>query len=131
MKQETPTKREIRHRRLYAFFESKILNAMMIAISSFLCLMAYPPTQELGVCGAITALALFIGYSLWLWIKKPQRIIINRRFSLFSTVYCFYFLILLLFHPTEIGWLYLFPAVFIIIFLFIAMMKNVDETFDI
>ncbi|WP_289742172.1 hypothetical protein [uncultured Duncaniella sp.] len=71
-------KGEIRHRRLYAFYESKVLNALMITVVTSLLLAAYTQSMLMPIiCGAI-ALTCFIGYSIWLWVKKPQKIVINK-----------------------------------------------------
>ncbi len=83
----------IRHRRLYAFFQSKVLNGLMILI--VVCLLM-ATDRELALfplaCGAL-ALILFAGYSLWVWIRKPASLVINNTLSTLSSLYTLYFLI--------------------------------------
>ena len=85
---------EIRHRRLYAFYESKVLNALMITVVTSLLLMAYTQSMLLPViCGSIV-LACFIAYSRWFWVKKPQKIVINKWLSYMNGWFTLYFLII-------------------------------------
>jgi len=45
-------KQELRHRRLYAFYQRKVLNALMIVVIISLLLMAYTESMLLPViCG--------------------------------------------------------------------------------
>lgn len=124
-------KQEIRHRRLQAFFTSKVLNSLMIVIIVSLLVMAGTKTMLLpAVCGAL-ALLLFIGYSLWLWIKKPERIIINRWLSGINGWFTLYYLIISAMKaPNE--WWYITPVAFAVVLLFISLVKDQnDEPFDI
>ncbi|MDE6454158.1 MAG: hypothetical protein K2L27_08145 [Muribaculaceae bacterium] len=121
---------EIRHRRLYAFFRSKVLNALMIVVILSLLLMAY--TQQIllpAICGA-TAFAFFAGYSFWFWIKKPERIIINHRLSDINGLFTLYFLIVSA-TPAPSQWWYIAPAAFAVVILFILLAKSYDEAFAI
>lgn len=123
-------KLEIRHRRLHAFYSSKVLNGLMIVIVVSLLLMGYTQSMVLPViCGAI-ALSFFIGYSLWLWIKKPKSIIINNRLSNVSGVVTLYFLIIIAIDATN-EWWYIIPIAFSVVILFISMIDNRDEKYDI
>ncbi len=82
----------IRHRRLYAFYNSRVLNILMVVIIASLML---ADATHLSIypllCSAISFL-FFVGYSLWLWIKKPHRIVIDTRLSDLSGLLVFYFI---------------------------------------
>lgn len=121
---------DIIHRRLHAFFRSKVLNALMIVIIVSLLLMAYTKSMLLPViCGSL-ALLFFIGYSLWLWIKKPKSIIINNWLSDLNGSFTIYFLIInAMDAPNQ--WWYITPIVFSVVLLFISLVNNQDEKFDI
>lgn len=120
----------IRHRRLHAFYRSKVLNALMIVVIVSLFLMAYTKSMLLPViCGSL-AILFFIGYSLWLWIKKPKSIIINNWLSNLSRSFTIYYLIInAMDAPNQ--WWYITPIVFAVILLFISLVNNQDEKFDI
>lgn len=120
----------IRHRRLHAFYRSKVLNALMIVIIVSLLLMAYTKSMLLPViCGSL-AILFFIGYSLWLWIKKPKSIIINNWLSDLNGSFTIYFLIInAMDAPNQ--WWYITPIVFSVVLLFISLVNNQDEKFDI
>ncbi|MDE6301925.1 MAG: hypothetical protein K2M19_09445 [Muribaculaceae bacterium] len=123
-------KPEIRHRRLHAFYQSKVLNALMIVAIVSLLLMFYTRLMLLPViCGSL-ALLLFIGYSLWLWIKKPKSIMINEWLSTFSGLFTLYFLIVGAV-DSENEWWYIVPVSVSVIVLFITLINNKDERFDI
>lgn len=120
----------IRHRRLYAFYNSKVLNAMMI--TTIVSLMTGNCTGSLllpVVCASL-ALAFFLGYSLWLWIKKPQRIVINTWLSGLDSLYVFYFLIVSAMKAPG-PWWYIAPAACAVATLFISLVRNHDEEFEI
>lgn len=121
---------DIIHHRLHAFFRSKVLNALMIVIIVSLLLMAYTKSMLLPViCGSL-ALLFFIGYSLWLWIKKPKSIIINNWLSDLNGSFTIYFLIInAMDAPNQ--WWYITPIVFSVVLLFISLVNNQDEKFDI
>ena len=88
-------KQVIRHRRLYAFYQSKVLNILMMIIFVSLLLMAYSYSMLLPVICSSLAFLCFIGYSVWLWSKKPANIVINNRLSGIGSFYALYFLLLL------------------------------------
>lgn len=120
----------IRHRRLYAYFRSKVLNALMIVVILSLLLMAYTQRMLLpAICGA-TAFAFFTGYSFWFWIKKPKRIIISHRLSDINGLFTLYFLIVSA-TPAPGQWWYIAPAAFAIVILLISLAKSDDEEFAI
>ena len=120
----------IRHRRLYAFFQSKVLNALMILLVCSLFIMYYTGLMLLPIiCGSL-ALLFFIGYSLWLWIRKPGCIVINGLLSDYNGYLIVYFLIVgALKTPNQ--WWYIFPVVSSVILFFIVLVKNFDSRFDI
>ena len=81
------------------------------------------------ICGSL-ALLFFIGYSLWLWIRKPGCIVINGFLSDYNGYLIVYFLIVgALKTPKQ--WWYIFPVVSSVILFFIVMIKNFDSQFDI
>lgn len=123
-------KQNITHRRLHAFYRSKVLNALMITVVLCLFLMAYTKAMLLpAICGSL-ALVFFIGYSLWLWIKKPESIVINSWLSGINGSISLYFLIVMAMGtPNE--WWYITPLALSVILLFISLVKNHDEKFDI
>ena len=121
---------EIKHRRLQAFYRSKVLNALMIVVIVSLLLRAYTKSMLLPVICSSLAIAFFIGYSLWLWIKKPKSIIVNEWLSNLNGWYTIYFLIIMAMDAPN-QWWYITPIVFSVVLLFISMINNQDEKFDI
>lgn len=121
---------QIRHRRLEAFYKSKVLNSLTIVIVTSLFLMAYTRSMLLPAVCASTAFSLFIGYSLWLWIKKPDKIVINKWLSNISGWLTLYFLITINIRDAAPAW-YILPIVAAIITMFIALTNNHDEVFNI
>lgn len=123
-------KQDIKHRRLHAFFRSKVLNALMIVVIVSLLLMAYTKAMLLPVICGSTAFALFVGYSLWLWIKKPKSIVINNWLSNLNGWFFLYYLIInAMDAPNQ--WWYITPIVFSVFLLFISLINNQDEIYDI
>ena len=123
-------KKEIRHRRLHAFYQSKVLNALMIVIIVNLLLMAYMSSMLLpAICGSL-ALLFYIGYALWLWIKKPRTIIINSWLSNINGWYTLYFLIIVALKSSNPRW-YITPAALAVVALFILLITDHDESFEI
>lgn len=121
---------EIRHRRLFAFFRSKVLNSMMMLVVTNLLLMAYTRGMILPViCGALSLL-LFIGYSLWIWIGKPKTIIINNWLSNISCVFTLYFLIITTMDAPN-QWWYITPITFAVVVFFMTLTNVTDQKFDI
>ena len=123
-------KKEIRHRRLHAFYQSKVLNALMIVIIVNLLLMAYLSSMLLpAICGSL-ALLFYICYALWLWIKKPRTIIINSWLSNINGWYTLYFLIIAALKSSN-PWWYITPAALAVVALFILLITGHDESFEI
>lgn len=123
-------KQDIKHRRLHAFFRSKVLNALMIVVIVSLLLMAYTKAMLLPVICGSTAFALFVGYTLWLWIKKPKSIVINNWLSNLNGWFFLYYLIInAMDAPNQ--WWYITPIVFSVFLLFISLINNQDEIYDI
>ncbi len=120
----------IRHRRLQAFYRSKVLNALMIVVIVSLLLMAYTKSMLLPVICGTLALLFFIGYSLWLWIKKPKSIIINNWLSNLNGAFTLYYLIIIAMDAPN-QWWYITPIAFSVVLLFISLINNQDERFDI
>lgn len=123
--------KEIRHRRLYAFYHSKVLNALMIVIIIGIFLMGYYKSYLLPAICSATGFLLFLGYTTWLWIKKPNEIVINKWLSDISGTFTIYFLIVSAMKAAN-QWWYIFPVVCAVLILFIVMInpKN-DKTFII
>lgn len=120
----------IRHRRLYAFYQSKVLNALMVLLICSLFLMYYTGMMLLPILCGTLALLFFIGYSLWLWIWKPARVVINGFLSDYTGYLILYFLIVGAI-KTPNQWLSIFPVVISVVMFFIVMVKNFDCIFDI
>ena len=107
-----------------------MLNALMIVVIVSLLLMAYTKSMLLPViCGSI-ALLLVIGYSLWLWIKKPKSIIINNWLSNINGAFTLYYLIITATDAPN-QWWYITPIAFSVILLFISLVNNQDKNYDI
>lgn len=121
---------KIRHRRLCAFYESTVLNALMITVITCLFLMVYTQSMLLPViCGTI-ALMSFIGYSVWLWFWKPKRIRINKWLSNINGWFTMYFLIIMAMDAPN-QWWYITPMCFAVCILCICLIRNQDEWFEI
>ncbi len=123
-------KQDIRHRRLHAFFQSKVLNSLMLVIIVCFLLMASTGSILLPVICESLALLLFIGYSLWLWIKKPKRITINNRLSDINGMYTLYFLIIIAM-KVDNQWWYFVPIALSVILFFLILIGNQDKEFEI
>ena len=122
--------KNIRYRRLHAFYRSKVLNALMIVIIVCLMLMAYTHMMLLPVvCGSL-AMACFVGYSLWLWVKKPQSITISNWLSDINGWFTLYFLIVVAMDVAN-QWWYISPVALAVLILFVSLVRNRDEQFNI
>lgn len=121
---------EIRHRRLSAFFRSKVLNGLMIAVINGLLLMACLHQTALPVAFGSLAMLLFIVYSLWIWIKKPKTVVVNDWLSDINGYYTLYFLIVIGFDLAN-PWWYITPIALANIPLLIALTNHKDRPFDI
>lgn len=123
-------KQEIRHRRLHAFYNSVVLNSLMLVIVVSLLMSMYLQTMLLpALCGSI-ALLLFIGYSLWLWIKKPRSIAINYWLSNINSFYILYYLVVSALYPVNQWWMVV-PIALSVIALYICLTGNHNTKFDI
>ena len=120
----------IRHRRLYAFYHSKVLNWLSLIIMISLMQIGYIKSLEFACACAATAFILFICYSAWLWLKKPQVITINIRLSNITIWYVIYFLITGLLENLS-WWWYASPVVAAIIIFFLDMVRPGDEYYQI
>lgn len=120
----------IRHRRLHAFYQSKVLNILMMIIIVSLLLMAYSYSMLLPVICSSIALACFIAYSAWLWGKKPASIVINNRLSGIGSFYVLYYLIVVAIDADN-QWWYIIPVAVAVIVLFLSSMNYGDEEFTI
>lgn len=126
--------RNIRHPRLYAFYQSKVLNTLMIVFINALLLMDW--FIQAGyywmvplICSAV-AFVLFAGYALWLWVCKPGTIVINRWLSEMSgylTLYCLAVVVM----RAGNQWWYILPAVCSIVMFVVLTVKPKDERFTI
>lgn len=122
----------IRHRRLYAFYQSKVLNMLMlILIAGLLLSFAVTPNVIPIICSSISFLCFF-GYSLWLWIKRPTSVIINPLLSNISSCFTLYFLIIHLFKSVP-ALCYTLPAILSFAFLlfFLTPLNKSDKLFAI
>lgn len=123
-------KPQIRHRRLYAFYNSKVLNSLMIVIVLCLFLMLYMHDMLLPVlCGSI-ALACFIGYSLWLWIGKPASVVINTWLSQIDGLLTLYFLVVCTMRDAG-RWWSIVPVALTVVLFFVSLIQDKDEEFHI
>ena len=120
----------IRHRRLYAFYRSNVLNSLMVVIGVSIMLMQCTNYAIVtGLCAALSMLFL-IGYSLWIWIAKPKSIVINRWLSDTTTYFVLYFLIITAMKSAN-QWWYITPVILAVILLFVALIRPKDEIFTI
>lgn len=123
-------KQVVRHRRLNAFYKSKVLNALIVVVTVCIMIAAYSQTLFLPViCGSL-AMLFFVGYSLWLWIKKPKTIVINQWLSSVCSCFVCYYLITTLFDGLN-GWWYMIPIVLSVIVLMTTFLNYKDEKYDI
>ncbi|MDE6384468.1 MAG: hypothetical protein K2K79_09010 [Paramuribaculum sp.] len=121
---------EIRHRRLHAFYQSKVLNGLMVFIVVCLLMsMAYDFALFPLICGGV-GLLLFVGYSLRLWICKPQAIVTNNLVSNINGLYTLYYLVIIAF-DTVYRWWYLVPALLSIGVLMVCLCGYKDTRFTI
>lgn len=123
-------KQNIRHPRLHAFYSSKVLNSLMMVIVVSLLMMLYTGSLLLpGICCAL-ALAFFIGYALWFWIKKPKTVVVNEWLSSLTGWFILYFLIVGAMKSPN-PWWYIFPVALAVPALFITLVNNKDERVEL
>lgn len=121
---------EIKHRRLHAFYKSKVLNMLMILI--FICLFAIGYSHSLflpTLCGSF-AFMLFCGYSLWLWIKKPQQVTTNELLSDTNGLFTLYFIVVTAANLTN-EWWYISAFIAAMAALFLSFLNFKDQEFEI
>lgn len=123
-------KQKITHRRLYAFYQSKVLNALLIAMIVSLLMAAYTNSLLLPVICSSLATLFFIAYALWLWIKKPASITINNWLSNLSGLFVLFYLIVNAM-KTPNQWWYITPIALSVVALFVVLITDHDERFDI
>lgn len=122
--------KEIKHRRLYAFNNSKVLCALTIAMVAGISLLGCCESWLTPLVCFSTALVLYIGYSLWLWFGKPGEIVINTHLSDMRFYLVLYILILSVLKVQNIWW-FILPMVCSIILMFVSMLRFKDEVFVI
>ena len=116
--------------RTYAFFESKVLNALMVVIGLSLIMCRYASDLLLpAVCGSV-AMVLAVGYTVWFVVSKPRSIVINRWLSNVSGWLVIYMLCVFAMEGASVWW-DLFPMLCSVVLLFVMMLKNHDENFEI
>ena len=121
---------EVRHKRLYAFYNSLVLNVLMCIEVILLCVMSYSRMMVLpGVLAGILLLVM-LGYSAWLWIKKPREIVIDKWLADVSAYSTILFLIVLAIDPDD-RWWYLVPAASTFIILITALIRKRSQKFSI
>lgn len=123
-------KPEIKHRRLYAFYNSKVLNVLQMIIILSLLLIGYLRSMLIPLICASVAFLFFAAYSLWIWIKKPERIVINSWLSNLSSLFTLYFLAIVAFNAESPYW-YAAPLVAAIVLCFVVMIRRGDEVFTV
>lgn len=124
------TRPHIRHRRLEAFYSSKTLNMTLIFLVASLSLAGCGAPAAVSVTCSSAALALFAGYSVWLWRARPRRVIVNRWLSDMSGWFVIYFLIVSAISDASVWW-HIFPCVAAAVALLIALTGRGDEQFEI
>lgn len=121
---------KIRYRRLYAFYNSKVLNALSISIAIMLPLLKYTEIAFPVLIAAGFAFLLFVAYSCWIWFWKPSVVTINRWLSELSTFFMLYALIVMAMKSNCFLWS-TFSLLAGLIVLFVTNLKNRDECFVI
>lgn len=107
-----------------------MLNTLMMIVVVILLQIAYLDSLLMPAICASAAFALFIGYTVWLWFKKPKKIVINRWLSSIASTFVLYFMIVALMKDPS-PWWFIFLVIGLIIALFINMIKPKDEVFEI
>lgn len=121
----------VRHPRLDAFYESKVLSALMMVIIASLCLIGYnEDAWLLPVITASLAAVLFVGYTLWFWIKKPASIVVNSRLSDLTFVFMLYCGIIVAVGVTN-PWWFIAPVILEVLVFFIMLVDNSDKRVEI
>lgn len=121
---------KIRHRRLYAFYNSRVLNALSISIAIMLPLLKYTEIALPVLIAFVLAILLFVAYSCWIWFWKPSVVTINTWLSDLSAYFMFYALVATAIKSNSFLWP-TFSLVAGLIVLFVTSLKNRDERFEI
>lgn len=126
--------RNIRHPRLHAFYQSKVLNALMIVLIDALLILDWFMMSGYDwilpvICSAV-AFVLFVGYSIWLWVWKPRTIVIDSRLSDMSWYLTLYFLAVVAMKASN-RWWYIFPIVCSVVMFIMSLVKPKDERYVI
>lgn len=117
---------EIRHKRLHAFYESKVLNGLCVVTVVSLFAMFYTEMMLAACVCAAMAFLCFIGYTIWFWVRKPKEIVVNKLLSDVSGLFVLYFLIVgAIKSPSQ--WWYIFPIVAGVALLCITLMTDHDK----
>ena len=121
---------EVRHKRLYAFYNSLVLNVLMCIEVILLCVIGY--SRMMVVPGGFAGILLLVmlGYSAWLWIKKPREIVIDKWLADVSAYSTILFLIVLAIDPDD-RWWYLVSAACTFIILITALIRKRSQKFSI
>lgn len=123
-------KQNLRHLRLYAFLNSSVLNALYIVGIISLLQIGFLGSFLLPLVCASASFALFIGYALWLWIKKPGKIMIDTRLSNQTIWFTLYFMaVAVMKDPGE--WWYVIPLIAAILLLFVSLTRPTAKTLRI
>lgn len=121
---------KIKYTRLYAFFNSKTLNVLMMTIITSLFIILLTDSLALpAICGSI-AMVCFIAYALWLWIKKPRTIVVNTLLSNISSAFTFYFVIIVAARVSD-RLFFVAPIILFVVVLFIASANYRDRIYDV
>lgn len=121
---------EIRHRRLYGFWHSKVCNALTILIIVGIFLLSFSESVYLPLICIALAFFAFIAYTLWIWIGKPRQIVINNWLSDAAFYMVFYFLVITAIRPENEVW-YIIPVIGTMLILIVSLIWNKDEVFII
>lgn len=116
----------IRHKKLYAFFNSKLINSLLIIMEMFLILMYCFTDVKLPIICSLTCLILIIGYSISLALGKVKKVVVNKYLSELSSLYTLYFLIVVAIKSPSVWWS-LFAAVSLILIFFVSMIAAPDK----
>lgn len=107
---------------------SKVLNSLMIVGVSGLFMRPLCETSLISIICSSLAFAAFVGYFLRLWLKKPDKILINKRISAFNRNLTLYFFIVAAMKSGS-EWWYVFPLAVSLILLVLELVCPDDELF--
>lgn len=84
----------------------------------------------LSLIPAGTTLLFFVGYSLWFWIAKPKKIVVNNWLDTSNTICSIYLLAIIALHAQS-EWWYIGGLIAMISILFIALITDKDQTIEL